>query len=205
MLRLFIGKMSKNKMRKSGYEVNVYEQDRVSLTSSVDSVGEEAGNKYLEFVERAKQFFGMKQEYNKDDTLCWQFIYEVVETNKNVTLAEKQFNMSYEIILAAMLLNEFHGKKICIIEPTAFFYLQVSRKFKNIADMLSRKFEDICFAIATCPTRNYDVVFYHGKKFSCFDPHTRSVVQIFVDMDVPEDPSPVSALRWHTLPSSQFE
>lgn len=145
------------------------------------------------FKARVRAFFG--GEY--PDELCIEALYEMVEGNaERYEFDMPHLRLSQDLLLAGILLSEWHGQHVVFLTATHYYAAQAMRMLNGY-----RAFGISCktLSVGVAPMdalRDADVVLHHGRVYPLpADVHPkRTIVQIFPGETVPHDTRPLSAL-----------
>jgi hypothetical protein len=122
---------------------------------------------------------------------CWEVMFDIVEGEGNYECDFEHIRLTSDFLMSAVLLSVFHDKRVVLLEPTSYYSYQAIRIFRRW------NLEAPNLEISTVGAVNLnkaDVIFHHGKRFDCGNTGARTIVQVFLNEEVPQDDRSLSTL-----------
>jgi len=151
----------------------------------------EQGAGFNEFRQRVIKFLGL--DAAATTSFCWEVMFDIVEGTEDYEFNFEHLRLTSDFLMSAVLLSVFHNKKVVVLEPTAYYSFQAVKMFQRW------KLEAPNLQIGNVGAvslEGADVIFHHGKRFNCGNTPrgSRTVVQVFPGVDVPEDSRSLGSL-----------
>ena len=154
---------------------------------------EEQGHRFRDFKRRVIEFLKLDEETVRTLSFCWEVMFDIVEGEGDYQCDFEHMRLTSDFLLSAVLLSVFHDKRVALLEPTSYYSFQAIKMFKRW-NINAPKLE--IGPVGTLNDCDADVVFHHGRRFDCgiISKKARSVAQVFLNEDVPQDYRSLSTL-----------
>lgn len=134
--------------------------------------------------------------------MCIEALYDMVEGNaERYDFDMPHLRLSQDLLLAGVLLSEWHGKHVVFLTATSYYAAQAMRfvrGYRSLGVSCATLSVGVAGVLPSELIRSADVILHHGRVYPLSEDlkGRRIIVQIFPGESVPHDTRPLSSLMW---------